>query len=79
LIPLPSSLIKMLKSTYPKTDPWGATPVTGLHLDVKPALTEPDEYQARSTMQGYDDTYQCLGWAHIPEGQRTQLSSLPAA
>lgn len=53
--------------------------MTGLHLDVKPALTERGEYQARSTMQGYDDTYQCLGWAHIPEGQRTQLSSLPTA
>ncbi len=35
-IPSSMSLIKMLKSTSPKTDPWGTPLVTGLHLDIEP-------------------------------------------
>ena len=33
------SLIKMLKSTGPKTDPWGTPLVTGLYLDMEPLVT----------------------------------------
>jgi len=34
-VPLPVSLIKVFKSTSPKTDPW----VPGLRLDVQPLTT----------------------------------------
>ena len=37
-ISLSTLLIKMLKHTGPKTDPW-ASLVTGLHLDIKPVST----------------------------------------
>jgi len=38
---IPSSmlLMKMLKSTGPKTDPWGTPLVTSLHLDIEPSVT----------------------------------------
>ena len=35
----PMSLIKMLKSTGPKTVPWGTLLFTGLHLDIEPSIT----------------------------------------
>ena len=38
-IPLSQSLIKMSKNTSPKKDPWRIPLVTGLHLDVKPLIT----------------------------------------
>jgi len=37
--PSSMSLIKMLKSIGPKTDPWGTLLVTGLHLDREPLIT----------------------------------------
>ena len=39
LIPSYMSLIKMLKSTSPKTDAWGTPLVTNLHLDIEPLTT----------------------------------------
>ena len=39
LISLPVSLIKVLKSTTPKTDPQGTPLITSLHLDVEPLTT----------------------------------------
>jgi len=38
-IPSPMSLIKMLKSTGPKTVPWGTLLVTSLHLDIELLIT----------------------------------------
>ena len=37
-MPSSVSLIKMLKSTSPKTDPWGAPLVTGLYPDIEPLI-----------------------------------------
>ena len=33
--PSPMSLMKMVKSTGPRTDPWGTTLITVLHLEVR--------------------------------------------
>ena len=38
-IQLLMSLIKMLKSTHPKTDPWGTPLITSFHLDIEPLIT----------------------------------------
>ncbi|XP_058029134.1 nicotinamide riboside kinase 1 isoform X1 [Ahaetulla prasina] len=38
-IPLSKSLMKMLKSTGPKTEPWGTPLHTSLHVDVVPLRT----------------------------------------
>lgn len=52
--------------------------MTGLHLDVKPALTELGEYQTRSTMQGYDDTYALVGHESLRDkGHSFALSLQP--
>ena len=39
LMPSSVSLMKMLKSTSPKTDPWGTPLVTGLYLNIEPLIT----------------------------------------
>ena len=39
LIPLTVSLVKILKSVCPSTDPWGIPLVTDLHLDIEPLTT----------------------------------------
>ncbi|KAK4831737.1 LOW QUALITY PROTEIN: hypothetical protein QYF61_018867 [Mycteria americana] len=42
LIPASTSFIKTLKSTGPKTEPWGTPLVTGCEPDVTPFTFEPD-------------------------------------
>jgi len=51
LMPSSMSLIKMLKNTGPKTDPWGTPLVTGFHPDTEPLITNAIHYCSISSLR----------------------------